>query len=166
MQSAFIQPTRDLQKKVIQALKDIGEGLLDVLKGVIEAGVGALDVAIAVVLEVFGVFRKLRAGREGRREARLQDEPPLDDVQIFEGSFVSGMSDWFRDDAVPVTTMRIIHLPDNFDTTTPGNRHTLIHELGHVWQGEDDRAVLHGPRALLAGDARERGVQLRRQRRP
>ena len=47
------------------------------------------------------------------------------------------MSDWFRDEAVAVTTMRIIHLPDNFDTTTRGNRHTLIHELGHVWQGEN-----------------------------
>ena len=36
-----------------------------------------------------------------------------------------------------MTTMRIIHLPDNFDTTTKANRHTLIHELGHVWQGEN-----------------------------
>jgi hypothetical protein len=137
VQSAFIQPTRDLQKKVIQSLKDIGEGLLDVLKGVIEAGVGALDVAIAVVLEVFGVFRKLRA--EEKADARIvyKNTVPLDDVQIFEGSFVSGMSDWFRDEAVPVTTMRIIHLPENFDTTTRGNRHTLIHELGHVWQGEN-----------------------------
>ena len=61
----------------------------------------------------------------------------MNDVQIYEGSFVSGMSDWFRDEAVAVTTMRIIHLPDNFDTTTRGNRHTLIHELGHVWQGEN-----------------------------
>jgi hypothetical protein len=137
VQSAFIQPTRDLQKKVIQSLKDIGEGLLDVLKGVIEAGVGALDVAIAVVLEVFGKFRPLRA--EEKTDAKLvyKTSVPLNDVQIYEGSFVSGMSDWFRDEAVAVTTMRIIHLPDNFDTTTRGNRHTLIHELGHVWQGEN-----------------------------
>ena len=103
---------------MIQALKDIGEGLLDVLNGVIEAAVGALDVAIAVILEVFGVFRKLRA--EEKADARIvyKTTVPLDDVQVFEGSFVSGMSDWFRDEAVAVTTMRIIHLPENFDTTT------------------------------------------------
>ena len=137
VQSAFIQPTRDLQKKVIQSLKDIGEGLLDVLKGVIEAGVGAIDVALAVMLEVFGVFRKLRAEEKADAKLVYKTSVPLNDVQIFEGSFVSGMSDWFRDEAVAVTTMRIIHLPDNFDTTTQGNRHTLIHELGHVWQGEN-----------------------------
>ena len=137
VQSAFIQPTRDLQKKVIQSLKDIGEGLLDVLKGVIEAGVGALDVAIAVILEVFGKFRSLRAEEKADAKLVYKTSVPLNDVQIYEGSFVSGMSDWFRDEAVAVTTMRIVHLPDNFDTTTRGNRHTLIHELGHVWQGEN-----------------------------
>jgi hypothetical protein len=46
------------------------------------------------------------------------------------------MGDWFRDSAPAVTTMRIIHFPSGFDTTTRGGRHTLIHELGHVWQGE------------------------------
>ena len=83
------------------------------------------------------MFRKLRA--EEKADARIvyKTSVPLDDVQVFEGSFVSGMSDWFRDEAVAVTTMRIIHLPENFDTTTKRNRHTLIHELGHVWQGEN-----------------------------
>ena len=113
VQSAFIQPTRDLQKKVIQSLKDIGEGLLDVLKGVIEAGVGALDVAIAVILEVFGKFRPLRAEEKADAKLVYKTSVPLNDVQIYEGSFVSGMSDWFRDEAVAVTTMRIVHLPDN-----------------------------------------------------
>jgi phage-related protein len=135
--SAFIQPTRDAQKKVIQALKNIGEGLLDVLKGLAEAVVGAIDVALGVILEVFGVFRKLRTEEKDDAKLVYKATVPLNDVQIFEGSFVSGMSDWFRDEAVAVTTMRIIHLPDNFDTTTKANRHTLIHELGHVWQGEN-----------------------------
>jgi hypothetical protein len=137
VQSAFIQPTRDAQKKVIQSLKDIGEGLVDVLKGVIEAGVGAIDVALAVLLEVFGVFRKLRAEEKADAKLVYKATVPLNDVQIFEGSFISGLSDVFRDDAVPVTTMRIIHLPSNYDTTTRDHRHTLIHELGHVWQGEN-----------------------------
>jgi hypothetical protein len=34
--------------------------------------------------------------------------------------------------------MRIVHLPDGFDTTTRDGRHTFIHELGHVWQGENE----------------------------
>ena len=135
--SAFLQPARDAKKRVIQALKDAGEGLLEVLDGLIEAGVGALDTAIAIVLEVFGVFRKLRADEKSEAKLVYKKSPPLDDVQIFEGSFISGMSGWFRDNPVAVTTMRIIHLPTGFDTTVyPDNRHTLIHELGHVWQGE------------------------------
>jgi hypothetical protein len=135
--SAFVQPARDAKKRVIQALKDAGEGLLTVLEGLIEAGVGALDTAIAIALEVFGVFRKLRPDEVTEAKLVYKKSPPLGEVQIFEGSFISGMSDWFRDNAVAVTTMRIIHLPDGFDTTVyPKNRHTLIHELGHVWQGE------------------------------
>jgi hypothetical protein len=136
VESAFLQPAKDAQKRVLKALKDAGAGLLEVLEGVVEAGVGALDAAIAVILEVFGVFRKLRA--EEKADARIvyKTSVPLDDVQVFEGSFVSGMSTWFRDEASAVTTMRIIHLPENFDTRTKQNRHTLIHELGHVWQGE------------------------------
>ena len=47
------------------------------------------------------------------------------------------MSEWFRGQQAAVTTMRIIHFPPAFDTTIfPGNRHTLVHEHGHVWQGE------------------------------
>ena len=56
------------------------------------------------------------------------------------------MSDCFRDEAEAVTTMRIIHLPDNFDTTTKGNRHTLIHELGHIFGAEhveDINSLMH-----------------------
>jgi hypothetical protein len=137
VESAFLQPARDAKKRVIQALKDAGEGLLEVLNGLVEAGVGALAVAIAIILEVFGIFRKLRADEKAEASLVYKKSPPLDDVQIFEGSFVSGMSGWFRDHAAAVTTMRIIHLPDGFDTTVyPANRHTLIHELGHVWQGE------------------------------
>ena len=136
--SAFLQPARDAKKRVIQALKDAGEGLLEVLDGLIEAGVGALDAAIAIVLEVFGVFRKLRADEKTEAKLVYKKSPPLDDVQIFEGSFVSGMSD-----LVPRPRGGGDHDADHpparpgFDTTVfPGNRHTLIHELGHVWQGE------------------------------
>jgi hypothetical protein len=135
--SAFVQPAKDAKKRVIQALKDIGTGLLDVLEGLLEAVVGALDTAIAIVLEVFGKFRKLRPDETTELKLVYKNVLPYPEIQIFEGSFVSGMSGWFRDHEAAVTTMRIVHFPDNFDTTIyPANRHTLVHEHGHVWQGE------------------------------
>ena len=44
----------------------------------IEAGVGALDVAIAIVLEVFGVFRKLRADEKTDAKLVYKTSVPLE----------------------------------------------------------------------------------------
>ena len=59
--------------------------------------------------------------------------------------------------------MRIIHLPDGFDTTIfPGNRHTLIHELGHVWQGEVTGPYYMGHALFSQVTLGNAGVRLRR----
>jgi hypothetical protein len=60
----------------------------------------------------------------------------LDDVQIFEGSFVSWAAANNTGGETGVTTMRIIHFPESYDPDNVDQEDWLIHELMHVWQGE------------------------------
>ena len=92
---------------------------------------------VAVVLEVFGVFRPLLKGANSeysRAKSVFKNTVPLDDVQLFIGSYVSWAAANNTGGATGVTTGRIIHFPDSYDPNAVDQQDWLIHELMHVWQ--------------------------------
>jgi hypothetical protein len=150
----FVQAMRDLGKTVkdilepaftlsdadkrylVQALKDAGTGLQECLDGLIEIVGGAIFTVVGVLLEIFGVFRHLTPAERTRAKTVYNDTVPLDDVQLFIGSFVAWGAANNTGSPTGVTTMRIIHFPDSYSDTDPSDESWLIHELMHVWQGE------------------------------
>jgi hypothetical protein len=152
--SLFMQAMRDLGKTVkeilepaftlsdadkryiVQALRDAGTGLQECLDGLLEVAGGGFFAVVAIVLEVFGVFRSLTAGERQRAKLVYKNSLPLDDIQVFEGSFVAWAAANNTGGDTGVVTMRIIHFPDSYSDTDSTQEGWMIHELMHVWQGE------------------------------
>jgi hypothetical protein len=135
LEPAFTLSDAD-KRRLVQALKDAGAGFQEVLDGLLEVVGGAIFTVVAILLEVFGVFRPLTAAEKSRAASVFEDTVPLDDVQIFEGSFVSWAAANNTGEETGVTTMRIIHFPESYDPDNVDQEDWLIHELMHVWQGE------------------------------
>jgi hypothetical protein len=119
------------------------DAVLEVAGGAIGLALAALVELISIVLSLFGALRELTANERSAGVSVYEDTIPFDEIRVYEGSFVSGLSELFRDKASAVTTMRIIHIPSGFDFDDPNaetkrqRRHTMIHEMGHVWQGQN-----------------------------
>ena len=173
----FVQAMRDLGKTVkdilepaftlsdadkrylVQSLKDAGTGLQECLDGLLEIVGGAIFTVVGVLLEIFGVFRHLTPAERARAKSVYKDTVPLDDVQLFIGSFVAWGAANNTGSPTGVTTMRIIHFPDSYSDTDPSDESWLIHELMHVWQGEHIGPVYMAH--ALIGQATD-GLRLRR----
>jgi hypothetical protein len=128
-------------------LRDVGVGLVGALRdprgGLRLAGWGAFDVLsgllvglVSMIPQVFGRFRSLRADEvEAGRRVYLETIP-WSRVRVYEGSYVARMASAANKDPTAVVTMRVVHVPPSFDTTTTKGRAWLVHELMHVWQGQ------------------------------
>jgi hypothetical protein len=149
-QAVIVDTAKQFINEVVQALVAIGEGVVDILKGVLEISGGAIGTVIAILFELLGSYRPL--SDEERADARVVfgDSINLDEVYIAkEGAFNSiifGVQDFFSQlsngnfanltdetDSRAFVTGNLI----NFDTDERFDRPTFIHELTHVWQNQN-----------------------------
>jgi hypothetical protein len=129
------------RRRLAAAMQRAGAGLQEVLDGLLEAAGGAFFALVSVVLEVFGVFRGLNATERAVGERIYEDTLPWDDIQVFEGSYVSWAAAQNTGGPTGVVTMRIIHFPESYDPALADDQAWLVHELMHVWQGQQTGPV-------------------------
>jgi hypothetical protein len=135
-------------------LRDLGPGLKEVVVGVVtalrsprtglrRAGWGVFDVAsglvfglISMLPQVFGVFRPLTPDEVAAGRTVYLDTLPWSRIRVFQNSYVARLASRSTGRPTAVVTMRVVHVPASFDTSTTGGRAWLVHELMHVWQGQ------------------------------
>jgi len=143
LDAAFVQPAEDAVHKVVEALYAIGTAVKEILDGALEISVGAVFTVTSIILELTGEFRPM--SEQEIREARtvFRDALPYSQIHISIGSWLADLTSWFLEHPNGLGTQRIVHFPEGtvLDIGTSheqGNYDWLMHELTHVWQGENE----------------------------
>jgi hypothetical protein len=134
--------------------RDLGPGLRDVGLGLVRLpgrpahgarllGWGAFDVLgglvfglVSMVPQVVGRFRALTEPEVQAGRLVYADTIPWSRVRVYVGSYVARLASRATGEPTAVVTMRVVHVPASFDTSTSNGRAWLVHELMHVWQGQ------------------------------
>ena len=137
---AFKQAGDEFVDEVVRTLVAIGENVKDMLLAVLEVAVGLLDTAIFVLMNLLNGFRHLSAAELADVEPVFGDSIDFDHVYIATdsptNSIFFGIQDFFtgEPESRAFTTGNLI----NFDADDgPIERHTLVHEMTHVWQNQN-----------------------------
>lgn len=143
----------ELAKAAVTALKKLGFAVADVLTALLSVAVNNVALLVTLVLEAYGEHRPLSAAELAAGEKVFGRALKLDLVRISEldvdRSLVGRILARIPGDWQPgaFTTLYLINVPDFSGSKT---RHvelsvsTLIHELVHIWQGEQS-----GPAYML-----------------
>jgi hypothetical protein len=146
-----------------RGVRDVGVGLVRMPRtpsaGLATAGWGLFDLVsgavfgvLSMIPQVVGVFRPLTVPEVSVGRRVYGETIPWSRVRIFQGSYVARVASRFSGRPTAVVTMRVIHVPSSFDTSTTRGKAWLVHELMHVWQGQHT-----GPSSMaraLLGQAR------------
>jgi len=118
------------RKGFFEGLIALGKSPLLIMKAALETAGGVAGLALATLLDVLGGHRALTA--EEKRQARrvFGDTIDLNRVKVAVASLPADLVHLVNDGR-PFTTMYVI----NFASSDIIDMKTLIHELGHVWQG-------------------------------
>jgi hypothetical protein len=131
VQSAVIQPSEDLARKSLAALKQIGQSALDILTAAFDIGGSAVMLVFALILEWFpGDYRPLTAQEHAQAALVFGKAPQLDEARIAVKSIPEDIIEKINGGRA-LTAMYVL----NFPSGTVPDMSTLIHELTHVWQG-------------------------------
>jgi hypothetical protein len=134
-------------RDVVRGSADVGRGLATVLRapvsGLRRAGWGVFDIVsgamfglVSLVPQVVGVLRPLTDPEVAAGRRVYGETIPWRRVRVFPGSYVARLGSTRAGEPIAVVTMRVIHVPPQFDTSTTRGKAWLVHELMHVWQGE------------------------------
>jgi phage-related protein len=131
---AVEQAVDETLEDVVVALHAIGEAARDILDAVVEVAFGLLGVVIAELMNLLNSFRPLTAAERADARIVFGNSLDLDEVFVCQESLTNdiifGVQGLFEDDPRAFVTFNII----NFDVDEGITRHTMIHELTHVWQ--------------------------------
>jgi hypothetical protein len=131
---AVEQAADETLKDVVNALHAIGEAVRDILDAVVEAALGLLGAVIAELMNLLNSFRPLTAAERADARTVFGNSLDLDEVFVCQESLTNdiifGVQSLFEDDPRAFVTYNII----NFDVDEGITRHTMIHEMTHVWQ--------------------------------
>jgi hypothetical protein len=137
---AFKQAGDEFVDELVRTLVAIGENIKDMLLAVLEVAVGLLDTVIFVLMNLLNGFRHLSAAELADVEPVFGDSIDFDHVFIATdsptNSIFFGIQDFFtgEPDSRAFVTGNLI----NFDADDgPIERHTLVHEMTHVWQNQN-----------------------------
>ena len=131
--------TEDMVEAITVALDDLKESVEEMLTPIIKVIPDAIGTTVAILLRRLGTFRRMTA--EERADARVVYGNAIDlaKVRISTESVgnriivgITKVIQGFPDQVRPFVTMNLI----NFDARKNLTRHTLIHELMHIWQGD------------------------------
>ncbi len=149
-QAVIIETAEQFLDEVVRALVRIGEAIVNILVGVLEIAFGAVDTVIIILFQMLGSYRTLTAQERAEAQLVYADSIDLDKVFIAIedpfNSIVFGVQDFCNQ----LFSGNFDHLFDerpsrafvtgnliNFDADEDITRHTLIHELCHVWQNQN-----------------------------
>jgi phage-related protein len=131
---AVNEAVEETLEDVVAALHAIGEAVRDILDAVVEVSLGLLGVVIAQLMNMLASFRPLTANERADARTVFGDSLDLDEVFVCQedltNEIIFGVQSLFEDDPRAFVTFNII----NFDVDEGITRHTMIHELTHVWQ--------------------------------
>ena len=140
--AAIVETGQRFLKEVSLALQRIGRSITEMLHAVAEVAAGAVATVISHLLNTLASYRPLTAQETAEARDVFEDSVDLDHVFVSSESLLNdvifGLQDWANGtpDSRAFTTDTLI----NFDVDDGIERHTLIHELTHVWQ-----ALVTGP---------------------
>jgi hypothetical protein len=134
-------------RDAVRGTAEVGRGLATALRvpapGLRRAGWGVFDLAggalfglVSLVPQVVGVLRPLTASELTTGRGVYGETIPWRRVRVFPGSYLARLASRRAGEPVAVVTMRVVHVPPQFDSATTRGRAWLVHELMHVWQGE------------------------------
>jgi hypothetical protein len=119
-------------------MKRIGESIVIILEAALEVAGGALATVVSILLRMLGSYRKMTP--EEIAEAKIVFANTLDYNRIYFASeslvndIIFGIQDFFSGN--PESRAFVTDTLVNFDVDEGIERHTMIHELTHVWQFE------------------------------
>jgi hypothetical protein len=134
-------------RDVAGGVRDIGVGIVRLPRapriGLATAGWGFFNLVsgavfglVSMVPQVVGVFRPLNDPEVAAGRRVYGETIPWSRVRVFHGSYVARVASRIAGEPTAVVTMRVIHVPRSFDSSTAGGKAWLVHELMHVWQGQ------------------------------
>jgi hypothetical protein len=120
----------------VRSAKAVGQAVVDILEAALEVAGAAVGSAISILLSLLGSYRAMT--EQEKAEARLVFEDALDYDHIFFATddvlndVIFGIQDFLR--GSPESRAFVTDSLVNFDVDDGFMRHTMIHELTHVWQ--------------------------------
>ncbi|MCU7830808.1 MAG: hypothetical protein KZQ85_17250 [Candidatus Thiodiazotropha sp. (ex Myrtea sp. 'scaly one' KF741663)] len=147
-QAVIVDTGEQFIEEVTLTLRNIGRAVIDILNAVVEVAAGALGTVIGILMATLSSYRPLSDNEKADAREVYDDAIDLDDTYIAVESLVNdiifGIQDFFTGNpqSRAFVTSNIINfdLDDAIDIDGTGTlgvpRHTLIHELCHVWQNE------------------------------
>jgi hypothetical protein len=135
--------SRDLPRGSADVARGLAAALRSPSRGLPRAGWGFFDIVsgalfgvVSLVPQVVGVLRPLTDVEVAAGRRVYAETIPWRRVRVFAGSYVARLASWRAGEPIAVVTMRVIHVPRQFDSSTTRGQAWLVHELMHVWQGE------------------------------
>jgi len=135
-QAAIIDTSEQFLDRVALTLKNLGNSIKEMLHAVAEISFGAVATVIAILLNTLASYRPLSAQEKAEARLVFANSVDLDKIYVsvedLTNDVIFGLQDWANGttNSRAFTTNTLI----NFDTHDGITRHTLIHELCHVWQ--------------------------------
>ena len=124
----------------VRSAKAIGRLVVDILRAAWDIVGAALGAAVSILCSLLAGYRGMTAQEEA--EARLVFADSLDYDHIFfavddiTNDIIFGLQDWFRGE--PDSRAFVTNSLVNFDVDDGLSRRTMIHELTHVWQYQQE----------------------------
>lgn len=140
-QSVIIDTAEQFLEEVILTYKNLHKPIKDILVAILEVSTGAVATAVSILLSTLGSYRAMTAAEI--QTSRLIYGNTFDYSRIFfsqeslSNDVIFGLQDWFRSN--PDSRAFVSNTLVNFDVNDgPIDNPTIIHELCHVWQFEED----------------------------
>jgi len=124
----------------VRSAQAIGRLVVDILRAAWDIVGAALGAAVSILCSLLAGYRGMTAEEEA--EARLVFADSLDYDHIFfavddiTNEIIFGLQDWFRGE--PDSRAFVTNSLVNFDVDDGLSRRTMIHELTHVWQYQQE----------------------------
>jgi hypothetical protein len=128
----------DVLERTVQMWKEIGAGIAQILEAALEVLGGAFGTVVSILFRLLASYRPMTS--QEIADARTVFGDKLDYSKIFFASeslandIVFGVQDFVSGN--PESRAFVSNNLVNFDVDEGIKRHTMIHELTHVWQAE------------------------------
>lgn len=136
-QAVIVETAEEFMEEVTTMLVELGRAVGEILDAVFEVAAGAVGTAIGILFQLLGTWREMTDDEIADARTVFADTIDYSTVRLStEGaanSIVFGVQDWVTGE--PDSRAFVTNTLINFDPDDGGiTRHTLIHELTHVWQ--------------------------------